>query len=122
MRSPRAASPSTANADESIAIVPTVIIVVVVARSWRMSASAHLSSSLRPGTALVHEGHRPGPAHVAGVEPLKFKTGAFDKRSDRAVQVTTTGKGLPPWSKAVLPPAHVRLRGEAVLDEEKPAA
>src|SRR5258708_6457191 len=76
----------------------------------------------RTRAALVHERQRSWTAHVTGLDPLEPKAGAFDQRSDRAIEVTTAAKTLPGWIETVLPPTHVRIGGTAVFDEEKTPA
>src|SRR5262249_54964198 len=81
-----------------------------------------LGSSSRAGAALVHEGHRLRAAHVAGVETLELESSFFDQLRNRPVEMTATAHAFPRGRDAILPPAHLRVRGQPMLDEEEAAA
>src|SRR6516225_6043131 len=68
-------------------------------------------------TTFVHERHRFRAAHVAGLKPIELKAGAFDQRSDRAVEMAAAAQALPDRGQPVLPPNDVWIRRTTMLDK-----
>src|SRR5215471_1529364 len=86
-----------------------------------MNAHAPLVSSTRAGAALIHEGHPLRAAHVADVETLELEAGAFDEIRNRPVEMAASADAFPRGRDAILPPAHLRVRRQPMLDEEEAA-
>ena len=78
-----------------------------------LQSTAISAPSVRPRTAFIHVGHRPGSGDIAGLDPVDAKACAFDHRTDRAVEVTAAGDTAPDRRQPVLPAPHARRRGRA---------
>jgi hypothetical protein len=53
------------------------------------------------------------------VQPIELKAGAFDQRSDRAVEMAAAAQALPDRGQPILPPNDVWIGRKTVLDEQQ---